>query len=371
MRSGRLIRALLPLLAALAIGAAPAAAAEPTLFKLPAATHAEALAVAPDGAVWFDPTHGKEWEGSTEAVLGRLDADGAFVELPSAGFAEPVIGPGGEVWVTLQIKDSKGRYIRQVALLSPAGQIAQRFKVGSGDGLIGPMAVSRRAVWFVRSHGHAPATIERLSPADGHLRRVSVLGRNCESTGLAVAADETVWFTEACRHDGAYGWELGRASVARLRPDGKLRRWRLDGGGFPMPVVLGRRGTAWVGESGRHGAGEIDRIARDGSLAAYPVPDGDPSSLAVGADGRVWFQSTFGGGVFRALDWVGAGGKVGKPICADPTCRLEPTSLTAAPDGTLWYGLTTTHTIGGGGFTQIMEGETIADEAGFIGHLVP
>jgi streptogramin lyase len=367
----RLLRLLLPLLAALALGAAPAVAAEPTVFELPAATHAEGIAASGDGTVWFDPTHGNEWDGSRESAVGHLGADGTFAELPLAGFAEPVIGPGGEVWVNRQYERGHGTRVRQIAQLSPDGQIAERFKVGRGEGLVGPIAVSRRAVWFVRSRHDAAETIERLTRADGHLRRETVLGKDCESTGLAVAADETLWFTEACRHDGPYGWEIGRASVARLRPDGKLRRWRLAGGGYPMPVLLGRDGTAWVGASGKSGRGMVDRVARDGSLAEYPVPDGDTSALALGADGRVWFRSTFGGGTFRALDSIGAGGKVGSPICADPTCQLEPTSLTAAPDGALWYGLTKPVTIGGGGFTHIMEGEAIADEAGFIARLVP
>jgi streptogramin lyase len=371
MRSGLFIRGFAIVLAALALGAAPAAAAEPTVFELPAATHAgEGIAAGPDGSIWFDPTHGEGWEG-TEAGLGHLGADGTFTELPVEGFGEPVIGPDGEVWVTLQIKDAQGRYVRQIASLSSDGQLGTRFKVGRGGSLIGPVAVSRRAVWFVRSHGHMPAAIERLDRADGSVRRVRVLAPNCESTGIAVSANETLWFTEACRHQGPYGYEVGRASVARLRPDGKLKRWKLAGGGFPMPVLLGPGGAAWVGASGKKGVGVVAHISRDGTLDEYPVRYGDTSSLALGADGHVWFRSTFGGDAFRALDSVGPDGKVGKPICADPTCQLEPTAVTAAPDGTLWYDLTRPVSTGGGGLTHIMEGQAIATEPGHIGRLDP
>ena len=367
----RLLRLLLPLLAALALGAAPATAAEPTVFELPTATHAEGLATSGDGTVWFDPTHGSEWEGPAETAIGHLGADGTLAELPSEGFAEPVIGPSGEVWVNLQIRDAQGSEVRQIASLSPAGEIGTRFKVGRGGGYIGPMVVGPRAVWFLKSLGRTPPTIERVGRTDGRQEQVKVVADNCDVTALAVAADETLWFSEACRRRGPDGNEVGSASVTRLRPDGELKRWKLAGGGYPMPVLLGRGGTVWVGATGNSGVGAIDRIDRHGALAEYPVPDGDPTSLALGADGRVWFQSTFGGHVFRALDWVGPGGKVGKPICADPACKLEPTSLRAAPDGTLWYGLTKPHSIGGGGVTQILEGEAIANEAGFIARFVP
>lgn len=369
MRSGLHIRGLATMLCVLALGAAPAAAAEPTVFELPAATHAEGLAGAGDGSVWFDPVHGDEWEG-TEPGLGHLGADGTFAELPVAGY-QPVIGPAGEVWVVRQTSIAKGVSRWQVAGLSPAGQTGPPVGLARGKGLVGPIAVSRRAVWFVRTRPHAPETIERVTRADGRHRRLRVLAANCESTGLAVAADEALWFTEACRHHGPYGYEVGRASVVRLRSDGKLKRWKLGGGGFPMPVLLGPHGTAWVGATGKGGGATVDHIDRQGALAEYPFPHGETTAIALGADGRLWFESTFGGEIFRALDSIGAGGKIGKPICADPTCRLEPTSITAAPDGTLWYGLSKPAGTGGGGFTQIMEGEAIANEAGFIGRLDP
>lgn len=371
MRSSLFIRGFALLLAASALTAAPAAAAGPTVFELPAATHAKNVAAGPDGSVWFEPIHGNEWEGPAESTIGHLGADGSFAEVPTEGFAEPVIGPRGEVWVTLQIENGRNRSVRQIASLAPGGGIGTRFKVARGSGLIGPMAAGPRAVWFLQSHGRTRPTIERLTPADKRHEPVTALASNCESSGFAVTANETLWFSEACRHQGPYGYEIARASIVRLRPNGKLKRWKLAGGGDTMPVLLGRGGTVWVGASGKGGGAAIDRLSRDGSLAEYPVPDGRVASLALGADGRVWFRSTFGGGIVRALDWVAPGGKVGKPTCADPTCKLEPTFLTAAPDGTLWYGLATPASLGGGGFTHITEGDAILNEAGFVGRLVP
>jgi len=67
-----------------------------------------------DGSAWFDPVHGNEWEGPAELTIGHLGADGTFAELPSAGFAEPVIGPGGEVWSNRHYEQGHGTRVRQV-----------------------------------------------------------------------------------------------------------------------------------------------------------------------------------------------------------------------------------------------------------------
>jgi streptogramin lyase len=117
--------------------------------------------------------------------------------------------------------------------------------------------------------------------------------------------------------------------------------------------------------------GRIGHISPSGKVREFRVRNGLPYSIALTGNGRLWFASSFGGGIYRALDSIDATGHLSKPVCADPSCELESTVLATAPDGSLWDGLTMPHSIGGGGFTQIMEGETIADEAGLIAHLTP
>ncbi len=189
---------------------------------------------------------------------------------------------------------------------------------------------------------------------------------------LAAATDGTLWFTEACRRRRHGEDGPGGSGIVRIAPSGKVVRYRLTGKDYPISIALGADGTAWFGVSHwGYSAPLIGRIARTGALAEYRVPHGYPDRIAVGRDGRLWFSSTFGGGIYRALDSIGASGGLGKPVCADPACELEPSSLTASPDGSLWYALAGPHSIGGGGGTQIWKSLTIANEAGFIGHLVP
>jgi streptogramin lyase len=113
----------------------------------------------------------------------------------------------------------------------------------------------------------------------------------------------------------------------------------------------------------------VGRITGAGSLALYPILDGLPYSIAVGPERRLWFQSSFGGWNFRALDSIGIDGRTGEPI--DPTCSLAPTGLVAAADGSLWYALTRPNLNTGGGGSGLYIGNEIANEAGSIGNLMP
>ena len=376
VRSGILKFALscLPLtLTMVALAAGSADAAEPTLYQLPDATHAGALAAGPGQAVWFTPSRGSEYLGPKGLVLGRIASDGTVgeVSVPSLeGIGGPVLGAGGGLWLSGVREGAAGEELRSVAKIGLTGQVEKRFTVGRGPGVIGAKAVGRDAVWFVRFRPGRRDSIERLNLSDGSLRQFA-LGPKCESNALALAADGTLWFTEACRGPRHGEAGPGESSIGQITPAGKVSRRPLPGRGYPQSIALGPHGTVWFGVSrSNYSAWEVGRITGAGALAEYPVPDGYPSSIGVGREGRLWFQSSFGGGIFRAFDSIGVGGHIAKPVCADPACELEPVGLTAARDGSLWFGLTKPHTIGGGGGTQLLEELEISNEAGSIGHLV-
>jgi streptogramin lyase len=378
MRSDSLKRAVLLVLSALllvAIVAAPAGASEPIEVELSTSTHATSFAPAADGTVWFSLYHGSEWEGRKGPTLGRLGADGTVTELPAPEGGPPALGPDGELWVSGARKDGAGEVRFDVAQLSSSGQLVKRYPVGRGKGGLVPgieaLTPTAGAVWFVRHRPRRRAAIERLSLADGSVRQFS-LHPGCGSNALAIAADGTVWFTESCGHRGGNMRGPEGSAIGKITPGGRGVRYRVTGRGHPVSVAVGTDRTVWFGMTNLgYTTPLVGHITSTGGLAEYRVPNGEPSSIAVGGDGRLWFPSSFGGGTDRALDSIGPSGRLAEPVCADPTCRLGPSALTAAPDGSLWYALTEPHSIGGGGFTQIMEGETIQNEAGFIGHVVP
>lgn len=372
-RPRRALLLCLSTLAVLSASASGADAAEPAVVELSTSTHATSLAPTADGTVWFSLHHGSKWEGRRGPTLGRLDPDGTVAELPVPEDGAPSIGPAGELWVSRARRDADGKVRFDIAQLSASGQLVRRYPVGGGKAGFGPriaaLTATAGAVWFVRHRPHGRATIGRLSTTDGSVREFS-LHPGCGSSALVIAPDRSVWFTESCGHRGRGMDGSEGSTIGRIMPGGKIVRHGLTGNGHPVSIALGPDGTVWFGMAALgYRDPYLGRVGPTGTVTEYRVPRAEPGSIAVGPEGRLWFPSTFGGGIVRALDSIGPGGRLAPPICADPTCRLSPAALTAAPDGSLWYALAEPHSIGGGGFTQVMEGETIENEAGFIGNL--
>jgi streptogramin lyase len=374
---------LIPGLAIVALATATAAAAEPAVFKLPDATHARSLVAAEDGTVWFIPTRGNEWEGKPGSIVGALAPDGAVTEHEVAGFGVInglTLGPADEIWVSGVNENADGERFLEIGRLSASGEVAQRLMIGRARGYwdwLRQLTVADGAVWFVRNQLTPRDTIARLSIADGAMRRFVTRPR-CNVAALAAAPSGALWFTEGCRVDrgGFEGWTPGNSSIARISRDGKVVRYPLRGSrDTPISLAIAPRETVWFGVTSRKPSGysgeKIGLVTKDGDLAEFPAPDALPYSIAIGPERRLWFQSSFGGWNYRALASIGPDGKITQPICADPTCQLKPTGLTAAPDRSLFYGLTEPNlTIGGGG-SGIHADMEIANEAGFIAHLVP
>lgn len=376
MGSGHLLRACFSLLAIFAVTAPAAAAAEPTTHQLPDATHAHSLTPTADGSVWFVPARGSEWGSQSQSIVGRLAPDGSVTEHEVAGFgtvAHLALGPAGEIWVAGY--GSEGGYGQQPLLigrLSPAGTLAEAYTVGR-KGWIRSLALADGAIWFVQARPEAADTIERLS-IDGVPAWRGSLRPGCNATDIAVGGGGSLWFAAACGRRGkGKGASPGRDSINRIGPGGKIARHPLPNlRGHPVSLTIGADGTVWFGVSYRgFRSPAVGRITRTGSMAQFPIPHGQPFSIAVGPERRLWFQSSFGGWNFRALDSIGVGGRPGEPTCADPTCSLEPTGLVAAADGSLWYGLARPNLNTGGGGSGLWIGNEIANEAGYLGNLMP
>jgi streptogramin lyase len=379
MRSGVLQRTFLLLLSAVAVivvATATADAAEPVIYQLPDATHARSLSPAADGTVWFVPSRGSEWEDKNNSIIGSLSPDGTVAEHGVAGMGtitKLALGPADEVWIaSFRGGNGKGERLLEIGRLSPSGELARAYTVGR-RGSIGPMAIGDDAIWFVHDRPDGSETIERVSIGGGAVRHFALRPR-CMATAIAVSAGGALWFDEACRrYRKGEGVGPGRGSIGRIAPSGQISRRPLLGSrDYPFSLAIGPDGVLWFGVSHwGFSAPSVGRITSVGALAEYRIPSGWPRPIAVGPEGRLWFQSSFGGRGYRALNSIGVGGRLGKPICADPTCQLEPTGLIGSASGNLWYGLARPNLNDGGGSSGIAIDGDIANEAGFIGHLVP
>ena len=379
MRSRIRIRRLATLVTVLALGAVPGAAmaAMPTIVRLPEATHATPIGVGPDGAPWFRVTHGTAWPGRPGrpgrpgSNIGTLVGGGRFVEYPLPLVRRLITDPAGGFWGVEATQIGKSRPL-SIARVDGSRGVVKTYPVGTTRGRHGStiplIARTDGAVWFLRDRLAGGWSVERLSTADGRVKSFP-LRRGCRSDGLAVAADGSAWFTETCHRHGQR--ERGSA-IGRIAPDEGIRRWTLPGRADPSVVTIGKQGTIWFAMGRGFKAPEIGRVTAAGDIAEFPIGPGYLPSLAVGSDGRLWFATSAGKGPRAAyLQSIGPDGRISAPICAEPGCTLEPTGIVAAPNGSLWYGLTAPNLNTGGGGAGLGIDMEIANEAGRIGHLRP
>jgi streptogramin lyase len=149
------------------------------------------------------------------------------------------------------------------------------------------------------------------------------------------------------------------------------------------------QGNVWFTEQDGNA---VSRLARDGSVTAYPIPtpNAEPTSLALDADGNLWFSQTRAGKLGRvALDgnvseyalpfdgaqpyavlaqagdiWFTTGPLRRTVVRMDtenkfiemPSPHGWPSSITAADDGALWV-------------TLLQPGETMAQAQGYLARL--
>ncbi len=351
---------------------ASAVATEPKSYELADATHAGSLAITADGTAWFIPTRGTEWKGEDHSVLGSVAPDGTVSEHPVAGLST-VTGlasdPGGELWAS-GLRGTSQDKVFDVAHLSSTGGPLRAYTAARGQGSIRSVAVSTDAVWLIRegfSSARSAVSIERIDIASGKVRRFP-LRPNCHAFALAVAPNGTPWFTQKC---GGFLGEgaASKTSLSRIGPGGEIIRRPIASRDYPVTLAIGPDGTVWFGAWRYYQPSQIGRLTKSGDLAEFRLSKGSPYSIAVGPEGRLWFQSSRGRAYARALASIGVGGHVDAPICAEPACRLEPTDITRAPDGSLWYGLRAVNYNTGGGGSGIYIEDEIGNEAGFLGHL--
>lgn len=356
--------------------ATPASAARAALYSLPPATHGFALTVGPDRAVWFVGRYGSRHKGGAGDFVGRLAPDGAVSEfpLPYGGAAgAPSFGPGRDVWFPEFYEDDRGYAIPRVGRISNTGQL-QEYSLGNDEGEVRSVAAMNADLWFAATRGSdagARSMIGRIAPSADDAVEEFALRPDCFA-GAITAAAGAIWFTESCRPRSNSGRVRPSAGIGRIDPAGKIVRYPLSARDFPVSITADPKGTVWFGVTRYDSsAPRIGRITPTGDFAEYRVPHSWPMTIAVGPNGRLWFPSTFGGAVLRALRSIDKRGRLGKPICIDPRCRLEANGLASGPGGRVWFSARKASSPGGGGTTGIIEDENIANEAGIIGRLVP
>ena len=146
--------------------------------------------------------------------------------------------------------------------------------------------------------------------------------------GVAVTPDGTVWTTLA-----------DRGELVALRPDGELRRVRLDSEhSRPMVITCDPSGSLWFSR----GDGAIGHVDAAGSITSQPVltAGGSPYGLCLGPDEEsLWYTLIAAHKIGR----ITPAGQIDEFLIADGGM---PALITTGPDDALWFTLTQANAIG-------------------------
>lgn len=260
-----------------------------------------AVAVAPDGSVWFSIDF-SDAVGVVRAGKVERIAKGSRSTEP-IGIA---VDTSGTVWVTDAATVS-------ILAVSATGEV-RSVKLGTPIARLGRMAAAPDgSVWFAESTSYS---ITRLK--DGQLARHGIESVRGGPYGVAVAGDGVVWATLQSAN-----------SLLRIAPDGTMTEHEIPTPGVsPTDVAVDGIGAVWFLEFrtdriGRFHGGKFDEWALGETRAGL-------TGLAVAPDGAVWFGMLRKGCIARLRD-----GKIVQFKL--PRAGARPYSVAVDRGGNVWY----------------------------------
>lgn len=260
-----------------------------------------ALAVAPDGAVWFTIDSSDALGLIHNGRMQRIAKGSRNVEPLGVG-----VDAAGDAWIA----DAPAAAIRHV---SRAGAVTS-VPLGTAIARLTRLAVGPDdAVWFAESTAYSVTRYK-----DGELRRHEIKSLRGSPFGVAVAADGTVWAT----------LQAGNA-LLRIDSQGGMREFELPTrAASPTDVAVDAKGRPWFIEFRGNKVGYLE----EGRFTEYevPRPSAALSGLAIARDGTPWFGLIKANALGRVRD-----GKV--EILPLPRKTARPFSLAADAAGNIWY----------------------------------
>jgi len=260
-----------------------------------------AIAIAPDGTVWFtiemSDAIGVYRHGRLERLSKRTQS------LEALGLD---VGADGGVWYTDPLA-------RAVARMAADGSI-RSFPLTTPVARFGRLAVGPDgAVWFADA---ATASVTRLK--DGVFTRHVSRSAGAVPWGVAVEVPGTVWATFP---------NVNR--LARIAADGQVTEFDVPTRGSGLgDVAVDAGGAAWFLEQQ---ANKVGRFA-DGRFTEFAIPTPSPglTALAVAPDGAVWFTELRSGRLGRLRD-----GRVTEFRLPRPNAR--PFGVAVDRANNVWY----------------------------------
>jgi streptogramin lyase/lysophospholipase L1-like esterase len=236
---------------------------------------------------------------------------------------------------------------------------------------VGLASDGANGVWFDDAEDSGPEAgtvyMAHYVPGVPGLTRVNVHelpeGENGQIFGVAPGQNGDEWFTRPFR-----------GTVARISSDGTVTDFPLGGRASPESVVVDSSGNVWISIRGSDTGEHLDRLTPGGELSEWGSGGGDPLGLTVGPDGNLCsagftggvseisskvkgqgtvYPLTFAAGDEYAADvasldgkvWATIGGNAPRIESISPSgaihnyklSGLQPASITAGPDGAVWF----------------------------------
>jgi len=279
---------------------------------------ATGITAGPDGNVWFaDPVAGE---------VGRITPAGQVTEYRTPGISAASItaGPDGNLWFLNDSLTQSGT--PSIGRITPAGQVTT-FTLP--DDFTQPNQITAGPdgnVWFTESIYPTGEKVGRITPA-GQITEFTVSlppGVSGQAEGITAGPDGNLYFL----HD---------AVLARITPTGALTDHVADNVG--EAITVGPDGNLWTAgtrfdtQTGAVIGDFIDRISLSGGVTTFNVgtTNGTPESISAGPDGNLWFTEPDANVIGR----ITTAGQI--TLFNVPTPGSQPTGIVAGPNGNIWF----------------------------------
>jgi len=277
---------------------------------------ATAITAGPDGNVWFtDPV---------AHTVGRITPSGQVTEFnsPIGGAGAITAGPDGNLWFStgdLETFPAIGR-------ITPTGQLAT-FTLPDQFGSIGALTAGPDGnVWFTETLYPTGEKVGRITPT-GQITEFTITvppGVSGSAGSITTGPDGNLYFA----HDGI---------LAMITPAGALRDHVAEN--VPLAISTGPDGNIWASgprfdsQTGAVIGDVIERISLSGSVTTFSVgtTSSSPSSISAGPDGNLWFTEPDANKIGR----ITPTGQI--TLFTVPTSGSQPTGIVTGPNGNIWF----------------------------------
>jgi streptogramin lyase len=315
-----------------------------TTFTLPAGSRGFGITSGPDGNLWFAD------EGTNS--IGKMTLAGVVTKYtiptttsfntPDCGFGSCpqtiVSGPDGNLWFVEGNGNKIGRITTAGVITeyaNTAGGWPQDLAVGSdGNIWFTDQGVSGGGTASVNANG----AIGMLNITTSVITKYPLLTGNTQANFITLGPDGAMWFTQAAGSAG------GSDKAAKITTAGVITEFANTGGAF---ITKGSDGNLWA-TAPKQGAGAIGKLTTTGVETLISVPSGSslmPFSITAAPDGNLWFSETNGlwpgwgsGGKLGSISTSGVVTEFALPASTETNTTMPSIGVvTVGPDGAIWF----------------------------------